>query len=89
MTASTSITPAIAGDHVPLRLTGVYVEGRGSVPRPGHTVLPRCDEPSGHGFFCLSCRAFLANVGQLEIHTERGGHVIAHACDIHGAEAPQ
>lgn len=89
MTPTLTVTPAIIGDAVPSHLFRVFEAARGSVPRPSHAVLPRCDQPEGRGFFCLSCREFLANVGQLEMHTESGAHVIAHACHIHGAEAPQ
>jgi hypothetical protein len=46
-----------------------------------YMVMGPCGQ-GGHVFYCVRCRAGLANVGQLEMHVEHGGiHVIVVWCD--------
>jgi len=67
------ILPSLEGD--PFTLDG----RRGSV-----AVACECPAKS---YACVSCNQLLANAYQLELHTERGSHVIAKICGEHGVVA--
>jgi hypothetical protein len=51
-----------------------------------HAVRARCGI-DWDSFFCLTCRASIVTLEELEQHLElEGGHVIAGRCELHGLE---
>lgn len=80
------VIPAVAGDHVP---RGIW---RDDIPiilaaENGEYVKPACGEPD-HDYLCITCKYYLKNGANLEMHTESGVHIIARVCLVHGAEEP-
>ena len=51
-----------------------------------HVLWSSCGGPATR-LACLTCHQLLANITQLEMHVERGTHVIAGRCPRHGWEA--
>jgi len=51
-----------------------------------HALWSSCGGPATR-LACLPCSQLLANITQLEMHVERGTHVIAGWCPRHGWEA--
>jgi hypothetical protein len=75
-------------DLVPIRFGEILVIDHGSGVEQPYFVLHRCGHASV-GFHCRSCRAALANRGQLEMHAEDGGrHEIAVMCPTHAYMEP-
>jgi hypothetical protein len=80
------VIPAVAGDAVP---RGIW---RDDIPiilasKNEECVKVRCAEPD-HDFLCITCKYYLKNAANMEMHTESGVHVIARVCLLHGAEEP-
>lgn len=71
-----AIIAAVAGDDL------------GALGRTyGRRHVGPCCGTRGREPLCLSCRIPLANRAQVEMHCERGVHVIAAVCPEHGPEA--
>jgi hypothetical protein len=86
--ALAGVIPAVAGDYVP---RGIW---RDDVPviiahQNAEHVKVHCGEALAlQDYLCISCKQYLKNQTQLELHTETGKHLIARVCLIHGAEEP-
>jgi hypothetical protein len=82
------VIPAVAGDLVP---RGIWRE---DIPvimaaENGEFVKPRCADPlETQDYLCITCKYYLKNEANMEMHTETGVHVIARVCLLHGAEEP-
>lgn len=95
---SERIRAAVAGDRVAAgdwyepvtRLQRTNLEVRrvvtGARQKDEHFIAARCPATSPGSYVCTLCRVYLANVTQLNFHTEQGEHVIARVCSLHGAE---
>jgi hypothetical protein len=81
------LTPAAA--PLPDWSTLVRMAMSGDTVRIGdriHAVRVRCGI-DWDSFFCLTCRASIVTLEELEQHLElEGGHVIAGRCELHGLE---
>jgi hypothetical protein len=94
------LMPAVVGDPVPVGLSheidarfpiNFSARARGLSRRLRRTeafVTAACAAPAGMAWCCLSCAQLLANDTQLAFHLERGRHVVAMVCGLHGAEVP-
>ena len=57
-----------------------------TIDKTVHVVRARC-ALTWDAFFCLSCRAAIVTLEELEQHLAlEGGHVIAGRCELHGLE---
>lgn len=77
------ILSAVPGDVVPAR---IRTESGAVELRSAYHVHAHCGGAGSKTWVCISCGRFLANRGQLEMHTEAGQHVVARLCPEHGAE---
>jgi hypothetical protein len=81
------IIPSVVGDPVP---RGIWREDLPIVAAiHGEFVKVNCGEEMHlQDYLCVSCKQYLKNQTQLELHTETGVHLIARVCLVHGAEEP-
>lgn len=81
------IIPAVVADAVP---RGIWRDDLPIVAAiNGEFVKVNCGEELHlQDFLCITCKQYLKNQTQLELHTENGVHLIARVCLVHGAEEP-